>query len=516
MPTGSTQKRVRLPHDTNRNALQFKGPILAKRSFRPASRSPRPRKPEPTASGILTSSDFLDHIAARLGQRTGDLLRDHPRRTYAAIVLAMAGFGATAFGVAPLTVDAGSSPQRWVTESVTPNDVDGQISSLAQHDLSLFRSDVTRSSDTADSLLRRLNVDDTPAVKFLRNDSLARDLLSGRSGKMVQVRTNASGELDELVARYPARSAAQFNTHFTRLRVTRDGDQFVARVETAPLAAQARLGSGTVRNSLFNATDDAGLPDSVATQLAEVFATDINFHRDLRRGDTFSVLYEALTADGEPITWNESAGRVLAAEFVNKGKVNSAVWYESTEAGRRGAYFDLDGRSKQRSFLASPMPFSRITSGFAMRFHPILQNWRQHAGVDYGAPTGTPVRTVSDGIVEFAGWQNGYGNVVVVKHAGDRSTLYAHLSRIDVRKGQRVDQGMNLGAVGATGWATGPHLHFEFKVGGVQRDPSVIAKLADTVALAPAARSQFALWAQSAKAQLSAAETLSQASASFE
>jgi murein DD-endopeptidase MepM/ murein hydrolase activator NlpD len=151
-----------------------------------------------------------------------------------------------------------------------------------------------------------------------------------------------------------------------------------------------------------------------------------------------------------------------------------------------------------------------------MRFHPILQSWRQHAGVDFGAPTGTPVRTVSDGVVEFAGWQNGYGNVVVVKHADDRSTLYAHLSRIDVRKGQRVEQGMHLGAVGSTGWATGPHLHFEFKVGGVQRDPSAIAHLSDTIALAPASRSQFTAWAQSAKAQLSAAETMAQASASFE
>lgn len=451
-----------------------------------------------------------------MGQRTGDLLRNHPRRAYSAIVLALAGFGATAFGVAPLTAEVGLTPQHWVTESVIPNDLNGQVLSLSQHDLSLFRSDVTKPSDTADSLLRRMNVDDAQALMFLRTNSVARELLAGRSGKMVQVRTNAAGEIDELVARYPARQAAQFNTHFTRLRVTRENDQFVARIETAPLAAQTRMGSGTVRSSLFNATDDAGIPDSVATQLAEVFATDINFHRDLRRGDTFSVVYESLTADGEPITWNESAGRVLAAEFVNNGKVNSAIWYESTQAGRRGAYFDFSGHSKQRSFLASPMEFSRITSGFAMRFHPILQNWRQHAGVDYGAPSGTPVRTVSDGTVEFAGWQNGYGNVVVVKHAGDRSTLYAHLSRIDVRKGQRVEQGMHLGAVGATGWATGPHLHFEFKVAGVQRDPSVIASLSDTVALAPASRTQFALWAQSAKAQLDAAETVNQAGAGFE
>lgn len=443
------------------------------------------------------------------------MVRQHPRRLYAAILLGCAGFGVTAFGVAPLgSVD--TQAQQLITESVSPADLQTQVSSLAQQELSLFRNDITRRGDTVDSLLRRLGVVDAEAASFLRRNSLARELLSGRSGKMVQVRADVSGQLEELVARYPARNAAQLTTHFTRLRVTRHDQQFDVRIETAPLAAMTKMGSGVVVNSLFNATDEAGLPDSIATQLAEVFATEINFHRDLRRGDTFSVIYEALTADGEPITWNESAGRVLAAEFVNKGESHSAIWFESTQAGQRGAYFDPSGRSKQRSFLASPMEFSRVTSGFAMRFHPILKNWRKHAGIDYGAPIGTPVRVVSDGVVEFAGWQNGYGNVIVVKHAGDRSTLYAHLSRLDVRKGQAVAQGMRIGAVGMTGWTTGPHLHFEFKVGGVQRDPAVIASLANTVALAPAARAQFAQLAASAKTQLDIAQTTNPATATFE
>ena len=443
------------------------------------------------------------------------MVRQHPRRLYAAILLGCAGFGVTAFGVAPLgSVD--TQAQQLITESVSPADLQTQVSSLAQQELSLFRNDITRRGDTVDSLLRRLGVVDAEAASFLRRNSLARELLSGRSGKMVQVRADASGQLEELVARYPARNAAQLTTHFTRLRVTRHDQQFDVRIETAPLEAMTKMGSGVVVNSLFNATDEAGLPDSIATQLAEVFATEINFHRDLRRGDTFSVVYEALTADGEPITWNESAGRVLAAEFVNKGESHSAIWFESTQAGQRGAYFDPSGRSKQRSFLASPMEFSRVTSGFAMRFHPILKNWRKHAGIDYGAPIGTPVRVVSDGVVEFAGWQNGYGNVIVVKHAGDRSTLYAHLSRLDVRKGQAVAQGMRIGAVGMTGWTTGPHLHFEFKVGGVQRDPAVIASLANTVALAPAARAQFAQLAASAKTQLDIAQTTNPATATFE
>lgn len=430
-------------------------------------------------------------------------------------MLGCAGFGVTAFGVAPLSA-IDTPAQRLVTESIAPVDLQAQVSSLAQQALPLYRNDTTRPGDTVDSLLRRLGVDDVEAAAFLRRDNLARELLSGHSGKMVQVRADATGQMDELVARYPARGAAQLSTHFTRLRITRDGHQFDVRIETAPLAAMSKIGSGVVVNSLFNATDEAGLPDAIATQLAEVFATEINFHRDLRRGDTFSVVYETLTADGEAIAWNESAGRLLAAEFVNNGESHSAIWFESTQAGQRGAYFDPSGRNKQRSFLASPMEFSRVTSGFAMRFHPILQNWRQHAGVDYGAPMGTPVRVVSDGVVEFAGWQNGYGNVVSVKHADDRSTLYAHLSRIDVRKGQAVSQGMHVGAVGMTGWATGPHLHFEFKVGGMQRDPSMIGSLANTVTLSPAARAQFAQLAESAKTQLGIAQRTNPATAAFE
>jgi murein DD-endopeptidase MepM/ murein hydrolase activator NlpD len=196
---------------------------------------------------------------------------------------------------------------------------------------------------------------------------------------------------------------------------------------------------------------------------------------------------------------------VLAAEFVNAGKLHQAIWFEN--AGR-GAYYDPSGRSRKRAFLASPMEFSRVTSGFAMRMHPILQRMRAHLGVDYGAPAGTPVRVIGDGTVEFAGWQNGYGNVVQVRHDKERTTLYAHLSRIDVRKGQKVEQGQNVGAVGATGWATGPHLHFEFRVGGVHQDPLKMAKAAESVPLDPAARPRFVELARVAQGKLDLAETL--------
>ncbi len=432
-------------------------------------------------------------------------MRRHPRGLTAAVVLGLGGFAITAFGIAPMAPDAADLPKRVVTENVASDNIQSQLETLAEHELELYRTDLTRSSDTADSLLRRLNVDDPTAADYLRNDPTARQLLEGRGGKMVQVQTNSTGKLVELVGRYPAPSSDQLATSFTRLRIQKVGGQFQATSEIAPLAAQMKLGSGTIQSSLFAATDDAHIPDSVANQLAEVFATDINFHRELRRGDTFSVIYEALTADGEPIAWN-TAGRVLAAEFVNDGKVFSAVWFK--DGDNKGGYFGLDGRNKRHAFLSSPLAFSRITSRFSLRMHPILNSWKQHKGVDYGAPAGTAVRTVGDGVVDFAGWQNGYGNVVEIRHSTQRSTLYAHLSKIFVARGQKVEQGDRIGAVGSTGWATGPHLHFEVKIAGVQTDPLLVAKSSEVVALSDAAKARFAQLAGAYKEQLQVAETI--------
>ncbi len=426
------------------------------------------------------------------------------------MAFSLAGFGATAYGIAHAP-DAGDLPRRIVTEEVVHDDIPSQLEALAEHDLELHRSDLTRASDTADSLLRRLGVVDPAAATFLRSDATARKLLEGRPGKMVRVVTGQDGELEELVARYAAIDSTLAATHFTRLKVSRLAGRMYATVEMAALASQVRMGSGTIRSSLFAATDEARIPDAVAIQLAEVFSTDVDFHRELRKGDTFSVVYEALTADGEPITWGSTGGRVLAGEFVNKGRSHTAVWFKD-EMGK-GGYYDLNGQSKRRSFLASPMEFSRVTSGFAMRMHPILNQWRAHKGVDYGAPTGTPVRAVGDGLVEFAGWQNGYGNVVEIRHSNERATVYAHLSRIDVKRGQRVEQGARVGAVGSTGWATGPHLHFEFKVAGVQHNPVAIAQSSEAIELAPAAKARFLEMAQGIKSQLDAAEAVGNAGA---
>ena len=422
-------------------------------------------------------------------------------------MIGLAGFGVTAFGIAPMAPDAADIPKRLVTEIVVSDGIQSQLDALAEHELELYRNDLTRASDTVDSLLSRMNVSDAEAALFLRNDPTARKLLEGRSGKMVRVQTDANGALSELVARYAPVNAEQLGTQFTRLSVKRIAGKLLAMVETAPLAGQMRMGSGTIRSSLFAATDEARIPDGVATQIAEVFATDLDFHRQLQKGDTFSVLYEALTADGEPITWGGTAvGKVLAADFVNNGKTHSAVWFK--DASGKGSYFGFDGQSKKRAFLASPMEFSRVTSGFAMRMHPILNSWKQHKGVDYGAPGGTAIRAVGEGTVDFAGWQNGYGNVVEIRHSAQRSTLYAHMSRIDVKRGAHVEQGQRVGTVGATGWATGPHLHFEVKVGGVQQNPMIMAKASESILLAPAQKAEFAQLAKSLKDQLEVADTV--------
>jgi murein DD-endopeptidase MepM/ murein hydrolase activator NlpD len=455
----------------------------------------------------------LDSLSARgLEHSRGFLLR-HRRGVISSAVLLLSGFAVTAFGIAPLAPDAAQLPQRLVTELVQPADLGTQLEALADHGLSLRRNDITRGTDTPQTLLARLGVTDASAIAFLRSDFNARRLLGGRGGKMVQVTASPEGNLESLVARYPAERSEQTRTHFTRMVVSRVDGRWMSRLETVPLATQVRLGSGTIRSSLFAATDDALLPDDIASQLSDIFSTEIDFHRELRKGDTFSVVYEALTADGDVITWNEGAGRILAAEFVNNGRAHHAMWFGSGESGKSG-YFGLDGSSKRRSFLSSPMQFSRVTSSFAMRFHPIMQTWRAHLGVDYGAPTGTVVRSVGEGTVAQAGWQNGYGNVVQILHGKDRSTLYGHLSKIDVRKGQHVDQGQSIGAVGMTGWATGPHLHFEFRVNGVHQDPIKIAKASEPVTLDPSSRARFAEVVKGLQAQLQVAETLASARSS--
>ncbi len=443
--------------------------------------------------------------------RLSRLAHRHRLSVVAGAVLLLGGFAITAVAIAPLAPDASQLPQRSVVQTIESLDVSSQAEALDSHDLVLRRGDLTRQAESADSLLARLGVADIRAAHYLRTDPIARMVLTGRAGKMVQAELSDEGRLIKLTARYPSDRAEESRTHFKRLELVQAEGQWVAQIRTVAYATRPVMAGGVIRSSLFAATDDAQVPDAVATQLADIFAGDIDFQRQLRRGDSFNIVYEALTADGEVVPWNEGAGRVLAAEFVTAGKAHHAVWF--TPADGRGGYFGLDGQSRNRSFLANPVEFSRITSGFANRFHPIQNSWRKHLGVDYSAPTGTPVRTVGDGVVEFAGWQNGYGNVVQVRHARSRETLYAHLSRIDVTKGQRVEQGHRIGAVGSTGWSTGPHLHFEFRIDGEHQDPTLVAQNGETLALDATSRQRFMQTVQTVRAKLQLASTVASAPA---
>ena len=441
----------------------------------------------------------------------------HPRRVLALVGSVLLGTGATAFAVATFVPDPSSVPVRQIVENVEPLSRTNPgrapaIQSLLAADkpmavippFVLYRSDTTRGNDTADSLLRRLGVLDSSAAQFIKSDALARQALLSRPGRGLTAEVDANNALIKLTARFTTDESASFQ----RLVIERNNGTLVSRMETAPLVANTRLASGTIKSSLFAATDESRIPDAVAVQLAEIFSGDIDFIRALRKGDRFSVVYESLEADGEPLR----SGRVLSADFVNAGKAYSAVWFQEQGAAK-GQYYTVDGNSLRKAFLASPLEFSRMTSGFGGRMHPIARQFRMHNGVDYAAPTGTPIRTVGDGIVEFAGVQRGYGNVVEIMHRDGKSTLYAHMSRIAVTKGQRVAQGDNIGAVGSTGWSTGPHLHFEFRVKGVHHDPMTLAHENNAVPLSTASRPAFDRVAAQVRRDLAAAASLTLASA---
>jgi murein DD-endopeptidase MepM/ murein hydrolase activator NlpD len=303
--------------------------------------------------------------------------------------------------------------------------------------------------DTLSALLARLAIGETDAQKLLRQ----REMRLLRPGASIVAEVRAGGELVWL---------GFAASRDTEVRIERVGQSLAATERRAKVETRTELKTALIQSSLFGAAEAAGIPDAVAIQLADVFGSDIDFLRELRQGDRFSVLYEMHEVDGRPLR----AGRVLAAEFVNQGRRLRAVWFSD-------GYYAPDGKNMRKGLLRSPLELSRVSSGFGVRKHPFLQTWRAHQGVDYAAPAGTRVRAVGDGVVEFAGRQGGYGNMVVVRHDNQVATAYAHLNAFGrgIRNGARVAQGDTVGAVGQTGWATGPHLHYEFRMAGAARNP---------------------------------------------
>ena len=330
--------------------------------------------------------------------------------------------------------------------------------SLLPAPASFQREERFQRGDTLAGMLGRLGISDSEARRLMRTPALR--LL--RPGHTVAGEVNAEGELLRL---------SYLAGRGTLTTVERFGEAFRTMEGAAPLRAEVVMRSGTIRSSLFAAADASGVPDSVAVRIADIFAGDVDFHRELREGDRFAVVYEQYFLNGRPV----HAGRVLAAEFVNQGRRFRALHYALAQGG--GGYYAPDGSNLRKAFLRSPLEYSRISSGFGMRRHPFQRTWRAHSGIDFAAPTGTRVRAAGDGVVEFAGPKPGYGNMVTVRHRGQYSTVYAHLSRFapGVQRGARVAQGDAVGFVGQTGWATGPHLHYEFRIAGQSRNPYAIA-----------------------------------------
>ena len=434
-------------------------------------------------------------------------VHQHPRRLAAAVATLLLSMGGGAFALASIESNSKEVVVREILENLNLPETKQTLAALPIAPLTLFRSTTTRSNDTAETLLKRLGLFDSAAAAYMRSNKEVYQSLLGRTGRIVSVEANGSHNLVKLTARWLSKDV---DDTFQRLVIEKTVAGFVSSQVTAPLQSTQALGSATISSSLFAATDEASIPDAVAVQLAEIFSGQIDFRRSLRKGDRLSVVYEDLQADGESMR----SGKVLSAEFVNNGKSNQAVLFQDGTTSSKGQYYTFDGQSLRKAFLASPLEFTRMSSGYGIRVHPITNDKRAHKGIDYAAPTGTPVRTVGDGVVEFAGVQRGYGNVIEIKHREGKSTLFAHLSRIGVTKGQKVEQGDIVGAVGSTGFSTGPHLHFEFRIDGEHKDPlTIVAEGGGAAPLSAAAKPVFDRASVFMRSQLAQAASVRLASA---
>ena len=393
-----------------------------------------------------------------------------------------------AFGTAPSGLEVRAPHQVTVVEqlAIAPLAEETDARPVFAHEERIERS------DSIAALFARLGVQDEAALRFLRDDPTSQTMFRQmRPGKIVTARVSDNGALQELI--FPLNG-----DEGQALVVTRRGDAFAAAQQNLALESRTEIKAGEISYSLFGATDAAGIPDPIAMQMADIFGGDIDFHRDLRKGDRFALTYEMSTYLGKPVR----IGRILAAEFVNNGKTFRAVWYQA--ANGQGGYYTPEGKNIRKAFLRSPLEFSRVTSGFTTaRFHPILQQWRAHKGVDYGAPIGTRVKATGDAVVDFVGNQGGYGRVVILRHQGTYTTVYGHLSGFaaGLRKGGRVSQGEVIGYVGASGWATGPHLHYEFRINNVHQNPLAIA-LPEAPPLAAGQLAQFVDYARQVASRL--------------
>ncbi|PIX03789.1 MAG: peptidase M23, partial [Gallionellales bacterium CG_4_8_14_3_um_filter_54_18] len=327
----------------------------------------------------------------------------------------------TAFGLVP-TSDLGLNTGKISIEEVAlPGNLAAQTASTT-----FWRTERTQAGDTVADLMQRLNIKDAAASDYLRNNTDSKSFRKLPSGQEVQAEIDATGALVSL--RYLGNQGSQ-------IIIKKQRDQFTTETVAAQLEKRLFVRTGKIKTNLYEATDAAGMPESAANQLTEIFNGDIDFHHDLTRGDKFTAVYEMTYSNGALV----SAGKIQAAEFINQGHVYRAVLFSAD--GKHSDYYTPEGNSLKKAFLRSPVAFSRVSSGFTTaRFHPVLNQWRAHKGTDFAAAMGTPIKATANGVVSFAGSQNGYGKLIVLKHSNSVSTAYGHMSRFakDMRNGKRV------------------------------------------------------------------------------
>ena len=378
-----------------------------------------------------------------------------------------------AFGLAPDSSTSDIQLQTIVETVALPT---SKLDSAA----GVFHRDIQiQPGETLSGALTRLNVDESEIQRLLAIEPLRAAAASLRAGDRLQASTFDNGQIDSIRLN---------RSKDVPLTIRRSGDSYSVDLQSGEqMETRVVMRSGRIHSSLYGATDSAGIPDSIADKLADTLSTSIDFRDDLRRGDTFSVIYTVNYRNGEPV----GVGKLLAAEFVNAGKSYRAMLY--TDPFGRDDYYTPSGESFKRGFLRSPLEFSRVTSNFTnSRKHPIYGFHRAHTGTDFGAPTGTRVKATGDAVVKHAARKGGYGNLVILRHSNGYETYYAHLSGFaqGIRPGRAVTQGDIIGYVGSTGASTGPHLHYEVRIAGVPYNPMTV-KLPLSGALSVAQKMQF-------------------------
>ncbi|WP_257280217.1 MULTISPECIES: OapA family protein [unclassified Endozoicomonas] len=345
------------------------------------------------------------------------------------------------------------------------------------------------SGDNLSTLFDDMGLSARVVYEVAKTPQLGKNLTDIRPGQTFEYRVNSEGILTQL---------HYVQNKLESILYEREGDGYVGKKITLEPEVRIAFAEASIKNSLFLASQNAGLSEKMTMELAGIFGWDIDFALDIRSGDSFNVMYEEKYLDNEKL----SDGNIIAATFVNQSEAFTAIRY--TDSHGNSNYYSPDGKSMKKAFLRTPVNFTRISSSFnPNRLHPIFKTKRPHNGTDYAAPTGTPIKAAGDGKIQFIGWQNGFGNVVFIQHPHNIVTVYAHQSRVNKRfkTGSQVKQGQTIGYVGQTGWATGPHLHYEFRVNGVHRNP-VTVKLPDASPIPKSERARFMAFANKTMAQL--------------